>query len=130
MTNWTTASAPLAHAGPRHEAEPAMLVEPVDDGGERHRDADPDRGPEERLPHRELGRLAVQHAEIEEQQREEKREEAAPDEFDHAGSRSRPPHDRGPRQGHGMSSTASFSRCTGIRSRAVSLRSSATELAM
>ena len=97
-----------------------------------HRDADPDRRPEQRLADRELGRLAVQDAQVEDQQPEEQGEESAPDQLRpwRADSSDRGCPDALTHALQGMSSTASFSFCTGSRSRAVSLRSSASALAM
>jgi hypothetical protein len=77
--------AAVAHPGPRGKPQPAVLVQAIDHDREGHRDADPDSCPEQRLLDRERGRLAVQHAQVEDQQPKEEREEPRPDEFDHAG---------------------------------------------
>lgn len=67
----------------RDEAEPVVLVQAVDRECEAARDADPDGGPEQRLWHRELLGLAVQHREVEGQEPEEQHDETGPDELGH-----------------------------------------------
>jgi hypothetical protein len=66
--------------GGRLEPVPAVLVQAVDHERVGQSDADPDSRPEQRLAHGQLGSLAVQYAQVQEQEPEEQREEADPDE--------------------------------------------------